>query len=460
MPLLLDFEFKCKISVAVGQVSGSHVNFPILLTQQSLPLDMFGAGGISPAQNGGADIRFSTDEGGLNQIAAEIGYFETDSDPANGSANIWVKLPILIAATEFYIWWGNSSVSMPSATSTYGSQAVWSEGHMIVHLNNIIPVDSTGQRTLTNSGATLTTGKFGNALEFSDTNHSTINTGIGTMPSGDFAISCWIKPSVLSGYKAIMGDYDPAYNSLRTYVGLKNNDVLYDGRQNANNLITSGAIVVDQDVHLVFTRTGSDVYVYANGGLLTASPLSDNVDAPANLFETHIGSLRQGASTWFIGSMSEVWVENIYRNTDYIVTEYANQNDPSVFFDVGGVVVNSTILLPYNIKHDLNSDESGLSEEETLILQGTLQGFISSEIILLEGVTVLICQNSEHLFSSSLVGSIQNLALDPCLHDQRALNISLSDFVQNLSSIRIINTQNRHHVRQIKPIQNIITPQH
>ena len=76
---------KVKISAIAAKTSGSHVDFPLLLTEATLPADIF-----TSAIDGGGDIRFSSDAKGENQLACEVVYFDTTTN----KAQIWVKTPI------------------------------------------------------------------------------------------------------------------------------------------------------------------------------------------------------------------------------------------------------------------------------------------------------------------------------------------------------------------------------
>jgi len=65
----------------------------VLLTAANLPSEMFDADGSYPARSDGGDIRISKDAAGATQLAREIVNFNIDNDPANGYAEIWVKIP-------------------------------------------------------------------------------------------------------------------------------------------------------------------------------------------------------------------------------------------------------------------------------------------------------------------------------------------------------------------------------
>ena len=115
---------KAKISAVAAKTSGSHVDFPLLLTEATLPADIF-----TSVINGGGDIRFSSDAEGANQLACEIVYFIS----GNSTAEIWVKVPVWAASSNIFIWWGKSGATQPPPSSVFGSQSVWSEYELVTH---------------------------------------------------------------------------------------------------------------------------------------------------------------------------------------------------------------------------------------------------------------------------------------------------------------------------------------
>ena len=129
---------KCALSTKTAQVSGAHTDFPVLFTEATLPAEMFDADGGSPAQNGGGDIRFTADAAGLNNIPAQVVSFVTDNNPANGKAEIWVRLPNVrdTQVDTIHVWYDTATTdSQPAVTAANGRNAVWSTAHNIYHLN-------------------------------------------------------------------------------------------------------------------------------------------------------------------------------------------------------------------------------------------------------------------------------------------------------------------------------------
>ena len=83
---------KCPLRIPVGTASETLSDFPVLLTRDTLPEEMFDADGPHPAQDGAGDLRFTADSSGATRLACEIVTFATDNDPANGRAQIYVNV--------------------------------------------------------------------------------------------------------------------------------------------------------------------------------------------------------------------------------------------------------------------------------------------------------------------------------------------------------------------------------
>lgn len=144
--------------------SGTFTDFPIMLSLDNLPTEMVDAGSNS-AQDGGGDIRFSSDAAGATQLACEIVDFHPNSTAGSRRCEIWVKVPSLSgsADTIIYAWYKPTSIKQqPAPSSTYGSESVWVSAYKTVqHLNDGQRPDATGlwlirPRSVEYNGATYT----------------------------------------------------------------------------------------------------------------------------------------------------------------------------------------------------------------------------------------------------------------------------------------------------------------
>ena len=162
---------KAEIIIQFNKVGANLTDFPVLLTKANIPDEACDADGTSPAQSGGGDIRFTSDEGGNTQLPLEVVDFTTSNDPANCTVEMYVKVPSVSSSSNTSIWmWYDTetSASQPSASSAYGSENVWDSNYKGVwHLD-----ESSGTRNdsttndnhlADNNTVTSGTGKWGTA---------------------------------------------------------------------------------------------------------------------------------------------------------------------------------------------------------------------------------------------------------------------------------------------------------
>lgn len=188
-----------------GQVSGSgsHTDLPVLLTEDNFDSEIFDADGSNPAQNGGGDLRFSSDSAGATQLPIDVVSFVTDNDPANGTAEVWVKVASVStsADTTIYVWYNTAGAeSQPAVTDTYGRNAVWSDYDGVYHGNDL--VDSTGNgNTLTGVNSPIsgdTNGKIGDAFLLDDASEEYFSGG-SSLADTPITLQGWFNPDTDTG---------------------------------------------------------------------------------------------------------------------------------------------------------------------------------------------------------------------------------------------------------------------
>jgi hypothetical protein len=138
-----DWKYKIAITIDSTFIDDDLVNWTLVfdqsfspvLTQVNGPLD---ADGTAASLLNGADIRFSTDAAGSNELAFDIRSWTTNNDPALGECEVAVKIPLVddAAPTTIYMWWGNATASPYAPGDPFGqynaydvlTRAVWTDG--------------------------------------------------------------------------------------------------------------------------------------------------------------------------------------------------------------------------------------------------------------------------------------------------------------------------------------------
>lgn len=154
-------------SAQVVGSSGTHSNFPVLLTQANLPSEMLDKDGGFAAQMGGGDIRFTSDVLGASPLPCHVVEFITANDPASATAIIYVGLNLPTGtSTTIYAWYKTATrIEQPKynantdADGFQGSDYVWTNYDIVLPLGGF-----GGLRNLKQANAAKNIGRYGNMV--------------------------------------------------------------------------------------------------------------------------------------------------------------------------------------------------------------------------------------------------------------------------------------------------------
>ena len=346
---------RCELVVQNAKIDDTLSNFPVLVTETTLPQgndEIFDADGAHPAQNLGGDIRFSSDEAGSSQLDCEVVTFTTDNTPANGKAELWVKVPSIAsgADTSIWIWWETAaSDSQPAEDANFGKEQTWDDGgsdyfKMVQHLNEdpspdgAQAIDSTqydndGTSAGTMATEDLVTGAFqggtqGKGWDF-DGGDDLVNIG-----AINFALpitfSTWANADTVVGTQISLGRYYSGYQL--TFNGDEAKWNIYTTPSGNNAKVESGAISADTWYFLTLTYDGTTYRWYRDGSEVDNAALSEALDRTDEVWQ--IGADGK-SSDLFGGIVDEVHISNTARVAAWINAEYNNQSDPNAFIVEG-----------------------------------------------------------------------------------------------------------------------------
>jgi len=351
---------KCSVTIDNTKVSGSGnlSNFPVLLTVDNLPSEMFDADGSYPALSGGGDIRFTSDEAGTTELAREIETFTIDNDPANGVAEIWVNVTTLDYNddTVIYVWYNDSGASEPAADSTYGSENAWNGSFKGVwHLD-----ESSGSRSdSTSNGNTLAdtntvgsqTGKIGTATNYVNGNSEYLSiadaSATGLEITGDITFSFWFeKEALMSAFQYVLAKYDHAAKNgyyliirdtekfgVRYGAGSTFTDITQD-----TAAYTSGELNTWIKVDIAIDVSARTATFYVNGSADTSTTTTSgdtSIGTTSGDFYLGVLDIAGTKYDYWDDGIDELRVYSGLLTTDWVATEYANQNSPSTFSSAG-----------------------------------------------------------------------------------------------------------------------------
>ena len=318
-------------------------DFPLLLTKDTLPSEMLDADGTYPAQNGGGDIRFSSDSAGVTQLACEVVSFVTNNDPALGSAEIWVKVPSVSASvnTTIYVWYNTAGTdSQPAVTGTYGRNAVWGAYLAVYHGAGL--TDATGNGYDLTGTVSSADGPFGQAFSFDGSGSNVLSQGGLQSPLGgatQLSVSAWMMATSVARDQRAFGIF-PTTSTRRRFGFWMDRDgagpswaftattdpfLTNQGESPANASVDAWAFVhgtfAQNSIHAVYKDgavTDSEAVgattVLQSGG--TRNLTVGRWDLDTNYFTGRIGGIRIGIHE---------------RSANWIDAEHNSQSDPATF---------------------------------------------------------------------------------------------------------------------------------
>ncbi|KYK21453.1 hypothetical protein AYK21_04730 [Thermoplasmatales archaeon SG8-52-2] len=357
---LPDWEYRKKVTIDHDMVEEDLSNFPIII--KTIDSDL-----AAKAQNDGDDILFIDNSGTQTKLYHEIEHF----DGSTGELICWVNISTLSGSqdTEFYMYYGN-----PDCNSQQYPGGVWNNGFVMVqHLDETSGThyDSTNYG---NDGVCIN-GTDQNAEGFIDGADGFDGTNDWINCSNDDSFNL-IDEITLEAWVNRTGDGDGIYLGIisRSGVGYNRYQLRYKpGDDVAQFFLGDGSgytiiksnddLALDEWTHLVATWDGTNMFMFVNGveqsnvSTFTGSPFTSSADL-------EIG--RYTEQNYFQGIVDEIRISKISRDSDWIITEYNNQNDPSSFLtfgaEEGGENLPPTVEITY--------PEEGDIVNETVIITG------------------------------------------------------------------------------------------
>ncbi|MCX6928854.1 MAG: DUF2341 domain-containing protein, partial [Verrucomicrobia bacterium] len=286
--------------------SASEANFPLLLRLNSTYFD------FSRAKANGEDIRFSTASG------ASVSYQIEQWDTVNGTAVIWLKVPVIVgnARQELKMYWGKAdAVSESVGTAVFNG----ANGYLSVfHLNETVK-DEVGTLTPTDAGTTPATGMIGKGRHFTKGKGINCGESITNYPTGNSPSSteAWFRAD--SGNAEIV-DWGTEGGGNKVQVRLASPPRIYiDG--NGASFSGNSTLAFGQWHHVAHTYTSGSGKIYVNGKLDGAGGVTMTFANPAKMW---IGGWYNNYS--FAGDIDEVRISKVVRSADWINLEYQNQS--------------------------------------------------------------------------------------------------------------------------------------
>ena len=348
------YGFRRTITAQASQVagSGSHANFPVLVSLTLPELRSSGNGG-SVQHVSGYDIRFESGAG------AKLNHEIEKWDATTGELVAWVQAPSLSATsnTALYLYYGNSSISTPEQnsagvwpTAEYGS--VWHlAGDPSLTAPQALDSSSNGNDGTAQGAMTSTDrvdGKIAWATDldgvddrFTIPDSPSLSMGTSRTWSAWVKIDAWGTPTKLHIMELLTDDGGSCYSavwrigsqglaSLNKRVG----HTVFTGAP--SDIESTSELTLGTWTLLHVTSDGTQTRFYIDGALdatvahaVTPASCTDDFTLGGN------ATTSQSYRT-FDGQVDEMRVlPGAIRSADWIATEYNNQNSPGTFVSVG-----------------------------------------------------------------------------------------------------------------------------
>lgn len=347
------YTYKSLVRIDGSQVCGptNHNNFPVMVNITGDFLKPAPAGLITSAN--GYDIIFTASDG-TTILDHQIDHYVSST----GQLVAWVKIPALAPGTDtdLYMYYGNSGVVADPSTSN-----TWSGNfNTVYHFQSNNFNDATANAINgTDNGTTPVAAQIGEGRDFDGaTSYIQTNNNLAAT-ANNFTISLWFKADATTPGHMIwqglasengwgnggsggqemnfsMGTCCPSSsvqnNFISYFLGDREEqlapDVITAEAAFANTTSWQYAVVAVRDLD-----TSPHAEIFLNGTSIATNTGVTGAFTDRSLWNTNLRIGRPGAAArLFNGQIDEVRISDAVRSSDWICTEYNNQNSPSAFF--------------------------------------------------------------------------------------------------------------------------------
>jgi len=326
------WHYRKQITINHSQIAEDFSNFSVLV--HTIDTDL-----STKAQPDGDDILFMDGSGEANKLYHEIESYK----PSTGELLAWINIRNLKADenTIIYMYYGNpDSAIMQMSERAWDSYfaCVWhlKESEGVIH-------DSTGRVSGgTIDGAQSVIGKIGSALEFlnQDIIYGISNVFDDVITS-EFTVSSWIywNGGQPNRNYYIFDGRDDSWNKAGFIFYIGNFHLrMYMNQPGSDK--TSNATIPSNEwtyVSMTFDDNADEIRVYVNNQL-------DSINSTGAVYHNSDHYPAIGNNHWapfdgewapLNGVIDELRIAKISRTTEWLLTEYNNQNNPSGFLIFG-----------------------------------------------------------------------------------------------------------------------------
>jgi len=316
-----DWLYRKLLIIDHTKVSADLRNFPVLISFSS------DAELAKATQPKGQDIVFVQYSDNSTILNHEIEYFNHTS----GQLVAWVNMTVISAArdTKLWMYYGN-----PHCSDQQQVEATWNSSYVLVqHFEETTGTvfDST---QYSNDGTAYgglnrnTSGKMNGGYYFDGVDDKVdVLNSMSLQLSNTISIEVWSKATRFNSWRTIASKDEAGI--FEWWFGFGGNNKL-DFKFSAGTDRYGTTALSDSNWHyLVGIYNGTHISLFVDG-LLDNTPETNGNILP-NTGTLNIGVTKYGGGNYYSGTLDELRISNIARNSSWIRTTYQNQQNPESF---------------------------------------------------------------------------------------------------------------------------------
>ena len=335
-------------SIEAPSLTGTASDVPLLVK----PNTEFTVAMLASLDVGGGDLRFSSDEAGLTQLACEI---------VDGLDVVWVSTDGLSVATglTIYVWGDNTGASQPATGAAFGRDAVWVDYRAIYHLSETANtaaggyLDSTGNGydgtgvNMSEANRTLPSGLIGSGFNGTDESITLPLSIFPTTAQPDYTVMYFAQPDILSVDSRVfmLGNTSNDDDVIVTWMDAGGTgDGWALNTKNSGVNLTLGANDNNAQAgrwdFIANKFTSTQAFIRVNGSQTASGSLGGSA-VGRTIDEAHIGKLVGGSTTYMNGGISELRLALETLGDDELDIIYDNQSTTGAWWiaaDAGGAI--------------------------------------------------------------------------------------------------------------------------
>ncbi|MFW9956393.1 MAG: LamG-like jellyroll fold domain-containing protein, partial [Candidatus Thorarchaeota archaeon] len=374
----VNFQYKKDITIDHNKVAADLTGFPVLI-------DIYDSDLHTKVQPDGDDIMFTSNG---RSLPHEIELFDQQYNSTHAHLVAWVRTDISsVSDTVISMYYANpamGSKESPEEVWRNQYQGVW---HLGDNPSGTLPAPQISDSTYnSNDGTTYgsmtqgdqVSGLIGNALEFDGSNDYVDCGDTASLAVGynDFVMSLWFATSDLDvpfAVKGAIGTDAYRYMLSVTSSGTVKAEIDDNSVSPGKISIYSASTLNDGLWHYaVMVRDGNLLHFYIDGSEVPTSPVDITGYGSINSVEPFLIAAcdnydNAGAPNLFASAkIDEVHVLSSTTSSEWILTEFNNQDDPSGFYSMGveqEVIVPQEVPLDFKFKKDITIDHNNVDSD-------------------------------------------------------------------------------------------------